>query len=460
MQWHSGSIAEAVSEAKKKNKLFMVYIEGNDDMSKTMTATFNDPSVCEKLMSENVIALKLVANSVPYMQFCQIYPVLVIPSSFFIGGNGAPIEIITGSLLPTEFCSKLEKVFEVYRKSYPISVAEKSEASTQNSSINQPSTSSAGSNSEPSDTNQSLEDKVERAKVLIEAQRQSKAAEEKEKEKNDEIARRNMGKAMQQANLTKKETEMQEWAKNRAKDKEEERLAREKVKAMIAQDRAEQAARYEKFKASEEAERKRIQQKYDEEERARKEAVTNSNEAHLQFRLPDGSYSTHCFSADAILEEARRFVREEVRPPFSNFSLCTTFPRRQFSESDYSETLRNLQLAPSAVLLILPEQAVSSINQSANFISSMFWFLLFPITSIWNYIRSFFTGADPPSLTQPNQTVPSSSENSDKNTDKRQPNIRRRESPFAKREGNVFRINNQSDDDENNTWNGNSTQQM
>lgn len=30
---------------------------------------------------------------------------------------------------------------------------------------------------------------------------------------------------------------MQEWARNRAKEKEEERLAREKVRAMIAQDR-------------------------------------------------------------------------------------------------------------------------------------------------------------------------------------------------------------------------------
>ena len=42
---------------------------------------------------------------------------------------------------------------------------------------------------------------------------------------------------MQQAQLSKKEVEMQEWAKNRAKEKEEERLAREKVKSMIAQDR-------------------------------------------------------------------------------------------------------------------------------------------------------------------------------------------------------------------------------
>lgn len=46
-----------------------------------------------------------------------------------------------------------------------------------------------------------------------------------------------MGKAIQQAEQTKQEKEMQEWAKSRAKEKEEERLAREKVKAMIAQDR-------------------------------------------------------------------------------------------------------------------------------------------------------------------------------------------------------------------------------
>lgn len=43
----------------------------------------------------------------------MIDPVLIIPSSYFIGVNGAPIEIVTGSLVPSEFAAKIDKIFEV-----------------------------------------------------------------------------------------------------------------------------------------------------------------------------------------------------------------------------------------------------------------------------------------------------------------------------------------------------------
>ncbi|GFY35152.1 UBX domain-containing protein 4 [Trichonephila clavipes] len=476
MNWYNGSIPEAVAEAKRNNKLFLVYIEGNDEMSKQMTDTYNNPAVAEKLSHDSIVALKLIANSVPYMQFCAIYPVLVIPSSFFIGGNGAPIEIITGSLAPAEFSKKLEKLLETYEASFQMK-KESQVNSTSSSSSKEPEVSipsgsqNENSESEPSTSQtataaESLQEKIERAKVLVEAQKHQKAQQEKEKEKEDEIKRRNMGKAIQQAQQTRQDNELKEWAKNRAKEKEEERLAREKVKAMIAQDRAERAAKYQQVKDAEQAEKERLIRNREASERAMRNAALSSNDARIQFRLPDGSFTTHCFSADASLEEARRFVIEVVRPPFSSFSLCTTFPRRHFSESNYSESLRDLQLAPSAVLLILPERAVTNVSPGTSFISSLFWTLLSPLTTVWNFIRSFFPGSTPqpshstrsqsPSDTQ--EAASTTANNLNNNT--RQRNQGQKESPFAKREGNIFRINNQSDDDENNTWNGNSTQQM
>lgn len=36
------------------------------------------------------------------------------------------------------------------------------------------------------------------------------------------------------------------------------------------------------------------------------------------------------------------------------YSLSTTFPRREFHESDMQQTLRELDLTPSAALLIIP----------------------------------------------------------------------------------------------------------
>ncbi|KFM73302.1 UBX domain-containing protein 4, partial [Stegodyphus mimosarum] len=90
--------------------------------------------------------------------------------------------------------------------------------------------------------------------------------------------------------------------------------------------------------------------------------------------------------------------------------------------------------------------------------------LISPLTSIWRLIQSFFPGSSqepncPPSEVPTNAQQPSTSANRASDND-RQSTTRRREPTFYKREGNVFRINNQSDEDENNTWNGNSTQQM
>ena len=37
-----------------------------------------------------------------------------------------------------------------------------------------------------------------------------------------------------------------------------------------------------------------------------------------------------------------------------SFSMHSTFPKRDYGEADMSQTLRDLQLAPSATLLIIP----------------------------------------------------------------------------------------------------------
>ena len=470
MEWFSGSVPEAVAEAKRNNKLFLVYIEGSDDMSKTMTDTYNDAAVAQKLSAKDIVAIKLAANSVPYAQFCAIYPVLIIPSSYFIGVNGAPIEIITGSLVPTEFAAKIDKIIEIHDRASPtVKIASSSQASSSKDSEpsmppeanspdpDQPSTSQE---TEDDESKLPLEERLERAKVLLEVKKQIKEEEEKEKEKKLELERRNVGKALQKAQQDKQDNELKEWAKNRAKEKEEERLAREKVRALIAQDKADRAARYQQSKEAEQAEWQRLAKIKEEQERAARTAAQNSNDARIQFRLPDGSSTNHVFSADASLDDVREFVIQEVRPPFSHFSLCTTFPRRHFTQSNYSESLRDLQLAPSAVLLILPEQTATQVHSSGGFWSMVFWTVLKPFIYSWRAISSLFFGTSP----SRDQSSPPNSESSSKSQNEQSSShtggARRRDAGFVRREGNIYRLSNQSDDGENNTWNGNSTQQM
>ena len=102
--------------------------------------------------------------------------------------------------------------------------------------------------------------------------------------------------------------------------------------------------------------------------------------ARLQFRLPDGSTRNEQFSSQVTLQTVKQFIDNEVKPPFKyNFvfvnyiskyfngsslvyrayNLCTTYPRREFNSNDMNSSLSDLNLTPSAALLILPVNSSS-----------------------------------------------------------------------------------------------------
>lgn len=47
-------------------------------------------------------------------------------------------------------------------------------------------------------------------------------------------------------------------------------------------------------------------------------------------------------------------LSQEVGNRYGNFSLATMFPRREFTSEDLNKTLLELELAPSASIVLLP----------------------------------------------------------------------------------------------------------
>lgn len=92
MRWYEGGIAEAVTLSKKNGSVFVVYIEGNgkinipnltlqmkflfligdDEKSRDLTALINSQVVSEELRSDNFVAIKVEANSLSHQQFSEI----------------------------------------------------------------------------------------------------------------------------------------------------------------------------------------------------------------------------------------------------------------------------------------------------------------------------------------------------------------------------------------------------
>merc|ERR1712059_185590 len=123
------------------------------------------------------------------------------------------------------------------------------------------------------------------------------------------------------------------------------------VKAAIEQDRLARKMKYD-------AEKKEVDEKKKEIERknlAAAAAAARASVSRLQFRLPDGRAQTKQFPADTSLAEVYTFVEAEVlEPTFGKFTLTTTFPRRQLDQEDQTRSLKELQMAPSATILVLP----------------------------------------------------------------------------------------------------------
>uniref|UniRef100_A0A023GCR8 UBX domain-containing protein 4 n=1 Tax=Amblyomma triste TaxID=251400 RepID=A0A023GCR8_AMBTT len=488
MKWFEGSIPEAIALAKSKQQLFLVFIEGNDELSKSMGTTYEDSAVSSKLHGSKCVAIKLQAGSEPCQQFSQIYPVVVVPSSFFIGCNGIPLEVIAGSVEPPELLNRIEKLFQEPAPvndngNFPVEVPLEPRPGAP--------TAATGAAAETSPTAAasaaSLEDRVERAKRLVEERRLQKMKEEEAAVKQSELERRRVAREMQLAQQAREDHERREWARKRAQEKEEERKHRERIQAQIAQDRADRAERYQQEKTQEE-QRKRereAQRLLEQQQRAAQEAAARSQVARIQFRLPDGLLTAHTFDADATLEDLHNYVVETVQPSFSSFTLSTTFPRREFTREQYRSTLRELELAPSAVILVVPVSTPSvvvpaALNNSGASLLKLVWSLLAPFGVIWSlFVGLIFGSPDPPASASDSasgaaggasQRGEASASFGAPEPQAAQGGARRRRSAqqptgegMYQRDGNVYRFSNQrfsDEDDDTNTWNGNSTQQM
>lgn len=498
MLWFKGSIPEAIVESRKKGLIFIVYIEGDNEETQKMNTTWADSKIAETLSREKCIAVKLDHKSEDCTQFSKLYPVVCIPVTYFIGENGLPVEVIGGSLPVEEFLSKANKALEAHQKSRTTNINGTTAASSvpqstavASSSVQHSSDSTVSQAAQDASTSDmdatpgtsqelhvqdsgtqqtSLQDKVDRAKVLIEKKRQEKDENEKQDLRKKEFERRHFGQEMAKAKRNREEKQAQDIVNQIKEDRAKERAHREAVRQQISRDKAEREAR----KQNELQERQRAQAMTASSSSSSSSGdVTGGSDrqatkgdcisARLQFRLPDGSSVTNSFSADSTLDTIRQFISNHLGSSTSSVTLYTTYPRRELTEEDLVKSLSDLGLAPSATLVVaLTNRNAVMPSGSSSSQSDLFLWILSPLFALISFIKAFLFG----SPDQPRGAYGPTAGRQDTNPQSQQSNSRvRRRVPQGgasfREEGGVYRLNNEDDeDDDNNTWNGNSTQQM
>lgn len=195
-------------------------------------------------------------------------------------------------------------------------------------------------------TDEEKKEQLAKIEAKLKARRLEREAKEKEEALLKEKNRIKSGKELLEAKKKHEELEMKKVIDQRKREKEEERLARQRIKEQIEQDKL---ARKAKFGNPSEVPVPtpapvaapvpiRPQASY--------------SEVKLQIRLPDGSSVTQSFGAKEPLSAVRLFIemkRNNIEEPFN---LMTSFPKKVFQSDDYDKPLESLGLAPTAVLIV------------------------------------------------------------------------------------------------------------
>ncbi|XP_050307397.1 UBX domain-containing protein 4 isoform X2 [Anthonomus grandis grandis] len=484
MRWYQEGIAEAIQVSKAKGAIFVIYIEGKDEKSQALSNFIETGEVESRLESENFVAIKVEADSVPHKQFCEFYKQTPVPSIYFIGEFGYPLKIITDASDASGLSKEIDEVLVLRTNNAG------AQSSTQNSaSASQNLIASEQTDQKPSDVvcengvctikrnpeplkleeqtpvsssgdqdSLTAEQKVERAKKLMEMRKIEKEREERELEKEKELERRKAGQAIQNMKKWQEDQELKQLKEEREKEKRLEREAKERVLAQIAQDKAERAAKFQPTASSTPTLK----------ENEKPAAVpstskSDSNTARLQFKMPDGTSKTQDFPSTDKLQSVVNFVKANFNLAANKFTLSTTFPRRQFGDKDFTETLADLQLTPNAVILVLPlNRGTVSTSQGPGGLSGFLFALLAPFIGIFNFIKSFLGfGGDAGHVSGDEPGTSRGYTGSGNRQPSNGPSSTTNETKAFKKQGNIRRLTDiRKDDDEDKTWNGNSTQQM
>ncbi|XP_010268290.1 PREDICTED: plant UBX domain-containing protein 11 [Nelumbo nucifera] len=106
-----GSISEAIIEAKRQKKLFVVYTSGEDDDSKLLEqTTWMDLNVGESI-SKFCIFLHILQGSPDALHFSAIYPQKSFPCITVVGYNGLQLWQHEGYISAEALASRIEKAW-------------------------------------------------------------------------------------------------------------------------------------------------------------------------------------------------------------------------------------------------------------------------------------------------------------------------------------------------------------
>ena len=125
MKWFKGDVLAAAREARRRNVLMLVFLT-DSEASSQMNETFEDKDTTVSC-DNNCVSIRLERESQLANQFCQIYQLKGVPSTFLIGRTGKPLEIIEGQINPEQFINRLKSAVKANGSTFTLPQQKKSQ---------------------------------------------------------------------------------------------------------------------------------------------------------------------------------------------------------------------------------------------------------------------------------------------------------------------------------------------
>jgi len=390
-----GSITEAIVEAKRQKKLFVVYISGEDEESSRLEeSTWTDSNVAESL-SKYCILLHIPGGSTDAANFSVLYPQKSIPCITAIGYNGVQVWQNEGFVSAEDLASSLEKAWlSLHIQDTTVTfltaalASRNSEASTSVSNVGSSVEQSSSSMVVPSpSTDEHVQSEEAEPVVISEVIEEKKdhecIVEEKNTELDDKTSSRSFDASKSNSVVDGQSSSSTEVAKGslspvvanienfradyNSSSAEDGSPAPEK----ISDDGSGFPEGSEKLVDIEvkEAEQDEKAEAVNDKQAYALDALVRDNKSsdvHLNIRLPSGVSLQEKFSVTSTLRMVKDYVDENQTSGLGTYDLAIPYPRKVFSAQDLSKSLSELGLLNRQALIVVPHQRATGYHREAS----------------------------------------------------------------------------------------------
>ncbi|XP_057960060.1 plant UBX domain-containing protein 11 isoform X3 [Malania oleifera] len=387
-----GSISEAIIEAKKQKKLFVVYLSGEDaESARLEKSTWTESKVVAESLAKYCILLQLWEGSTDAAQFSAIYPQKSVPCITIVGYNGLQLWQTEGFVSAEILASSLERAWlslhiqETTATVLTAALASKeavpSASGVHNiASFEQGSSSSKGSTSSSTDTDVQPSDarplvttktieKNKNCESIVECENSSSRSVCANELENDE------GEQFISSTQTAKEllnpvTVTPESPRIGHLSSSIEDTTSAPEDSINVSDHLSQVSTGTSLLIVDQGNKVVHDKQIEPEEDKKADALDIYTSAgklydvHLNIRLPDGVSLQEKFSVTSTLSMVKDYVDRHQSSAIGPYNLAIPYPWKVFSHQDLSKSFSDLGLLNRQALIVIPQQQAMGQHKS------------------------------------------------------------------------------------------------